>query len=262
MRAARKALQGAAERPGEGVPRWRRRSYRSVSVKTEKHTLALKPPLLGLHVRTRTVSPRGREPGQNRVWVRGSGSEGFRDKSEVPCSEKIKLPEEKTAGKIQYAKSSELTEREKKKQREKWRASSSAYRERKNMANALLEITPPSMENIPQDLVDVIVPYDELPYVGQVLEVVEEEVQDCRIPLVRTSCKSAAKHKPRSTAGGGAPRERRVPPACAVAEVIRQKGSTRVQSRRHRPPYPVPSNGPAYCTGDGHRPAVQANIGH
>ncbi|CAB1443008.1 unnamed protein product, partial [Pleuronectes platessa] len=39
-------------------------------------------------------------------------------KSEVPCSEKIKLPEEKTAGKIQYAKSSELTEREKKKQRE------------------------------------------------------------------------------------------------------------------------------------------------
>ncbi|CAB1450259.1 unnamed protein product [Pleuronectes platessa] len=41
MRAARKALRGAAERPGEGVPRWRRRSYLSVSVKTEKHTLAL-----------------------------------------------------------------------------------------------------------------------------------------------------------------------------------------------------------------------------
>ncbi|CAB1456551.1 unnamed protein product [Pleuronectes platessa] len=42
MRGARKALRGAAERPGEGVPRWRRRSYLSVSVKTEKHTLALK----------------------------------------------------------------------------------------------------------------------------------------------------------------------------------------------------------------------------
>ncbi|CAB1416481.1 unnamed protein product [Pleuronectes platessa] len=41
MRAARKALRGAAERHGEGVPRWRRRSYLSVSVKTEKHTLAL-----------------------------------------------------------------------------------------------------------------------------------------------------------------------------------------------------------------------------
>ncbi|CAB1427215.1 unnamed protein product [Pleuronectes platessa] len=40
MRAARKALRGAVERPGGGVPRWRRRSYLSVSVKTEKHTLA------------------------------------------------------------------------------------------------------------------------------------------------------------------------------------------------------------------------------
>ncbi|CAB1457768.1 unnamed protein product [Pleuronectes platessa] len=39
-RAARKALRGAAERHGEGVPRWRRRSYLFVSVKTEKHTLA------------------------------------------------------------------------------------------------------------------------------------------------------------------------------------------------------------------------------
>ncbi|CAB1422360.1 unnamed protein product [Pleuronectes platessa] len=44
------------------------------------------------------------------------------------------------------------------------------------------------------------------------------------------------------TAGGDAPRERRVPPAGAVAEVIREKGPTRVQSRRRRPPYPVPSN--------------------
>ncbi|CAB1414718.1 unnamed protein product [Pleuronectes platessa] len=37
---------------------------------------------------------------------------------------------------------------------------------------------------------------------------------------------------------------RRVPPAVAVAEVIREKGPTRVQSGRRRPPYPVPSNGP------------------
>ncbi|CAB1447966.1 unnamed protein product [Pleuronectes platessa] len=42
----------------------------------------------------------------------------------------------------------------------------------------------------------------------------------------------------RGTAGRGPPRERRVPPAGAVAEVIRD------QSRRRRPPYPVPSNGP------------------
>ncbi|CAB1422243.1 unnamed protein product [Pleuronectes platessa] len=40
MRAARKALRGASERHGEGVPRWRGRSYLSVSVKTQKHTLA------------------------------------------------------------------------------------------------------------------------------------------------------------------------------------------------------------------------------
>ncbi|CAB1443409.1 unnamed protein product [Pleuronectes platessa] len=40
------------------------------------------------------------------------------------------------------------------------------------------------------------------------------------------------------------PRERRVPPAGAVAEVIREKGPTRVQSRCCRPAYPVPSNGP------------------
>ncbi|CAB1429677.1 unnamed protein product [Pleuronectes platessa] len=33
-------------------------------------------------------------------------------------------------------------------------------------------------------------------------------------------------------------------PAGAVAEVIREKGPTRVQSRCRRPPYPVPSNGP------------------
>ncbi|CAB1435178.1 unnamed protein product [Pleuronectes platessa] len=42
MSAARKALRGASERHGEGVPRWRGRSYLSVSVKTQKHTLAFK----------------------------------------------------------------------------------------------------------------------------------------------------------------------------------------------------------------------------
>ncbi|CAB1417079.1 unnamed protein product, partial [Pleuronectes platessa] len=54
----------------------------------------------------------------------------------------------------------------------------------------------------------------------------------------------AARRQPRRTAGRGPPRERRVPPAGAVAEVIREKGPTRVQSRCRRPPYPVPSNGP------------------
>ncbi|CAB1420981.1 unnamed protein product [Pleuronectes platessa] len=47
MSAARKALRGASERHGEGVPRWRGRSYLSVSVKTQKHTLAFSSGLLG-----------------------------------------------------------------------------------------------------------------------------------------------------------------------------------------------------------------------
>ncbi|CAB1433836.1 unnamed protein product [Pleuronectes platessa] len=42
MSTARKALRGASERHAEGVPRWRGRSYLSVSVKTQKHTLALR----------------------------------------------------------------------------------------------------------------------------------------------------------------------------------------------------------------------------
>ncbi|CAB1424791.1 unnamed protein product [Pleuronectes platessa] len=53
----------------------------------------------------------------------------------------------------------------------------------------------------------------------------------------------AARRQPRRTAGSAPPRERRVPLAGAVAEVIREKGPTRVQSRCRRPPYPVPSNG-------------------
>ncbi|CAB1443942.1 unnamed protein product, partial [Pleuronectes platessa] len=42
----------------------------------------------------------------------------------------------------------------------------------------------------------------------------------------------------------GAPRGNGGFPQGAVAEVIREKGPTRVQSRCRRPPYPVPSNGP------------------
>ncbi|CAB1424250.1 unnamed protein product [Pleuronectes platessa] len=44
MSAARKALRGASERHAEGVPRWRGRSHLSVSVKTQKHTLAFRIP--------------------------------------------------------------------------------------------------------------------------------------------------------------------------------------------------------------------------
>lgn len=49
----------------------------------------------------------------------------------------------------------DLPQREKNKQKEKWKAASSAYRERKKMANAVLDLTPPSMEDIPLVLVDV-----------------------------------------------------------------------------------------------------------
>ncbi|CAB1456852.1 unnamed protein product, partial [Pleuronectes platessa] len=45
----------------------------------------------------------------------------------------------------------------------------------------------------------------------------------------------------------------RVPPAGAVAEVFREKGPTRVQSRRRGPPHPVPS-----C--DGRGPPRQKNL--
>ncbi|KAK9521365.1 hypothetical protein VZT92_021179 [Zoarces viviparus] len=59
----------------------------------------------------------------------------------------------------------------------------------------------------------------------------------CRIPLVRTSSKSAARRQPRRPARG--PRER--DPTGTVAGEIREKGPARVQSRRHRPPDPIPS---------------------
>ncbi|KAK9535953.1 hypothetical protein VZT92_005784 [Zoarces viviparus] len=61
-----------------------------------------------------------------------------------------------------------------------------------------------------------------------------------RIPLVRTSSKSAARRQPRRSARS--PRER--DPTGTVAGEIREKGPARVQSRRHRPPNPIPSTGP------------------
>ncbi|XP_060779075.1 uncharacterized protein LOC132887622 [Neoarius graeffei] len=66
----------------------------------------------------------------------------------------------KQQGKICYVKSSELQEREKKKQREKWKAASKAYRDRKKMANPVLDLTPPSMESNPPALFDVVVAPD------------------------------------------------------------------------------------------------------
>lgn len=63
----------------------------------------------------------------------------------------------KQQGKIPYVKSSELSDSERKKQREKWKAASSDYRNRKKMANAVLDFTPPSIENTPPVLTDVAV---------------------------------------------------------------------------------------------------------
>ncbi|XP_055020697.1 uncharacterized protein LOC110161373 isoform X3 [Boleophthalmus pectinirostris] len=54
----------------------------------------------------------------------------------------------KQQGKSPYVKSSELQEEEKKKQREKWKAASKAYRNRKKMANLVLNLTRPSMDTI------------------------------------------------------------------------------------------------------------------
>ncbi|CAB1449134.1 unnamed protein product [Pleuronectes platessa] len=59
---------------------------------------------------------------------------------------------------------------------------------------------------------------------------------------VKPSSKSAARRQPRRIAGRGTRRQRRVPPAGAVADVTREKGPTRVQSRCHLPPYQFPSN--------------------
>ncbi|CAB1437076.1 unnamed protein product [Pleuronectes platessa] len=73
------------------------------------------------------------------------------------------------------------------------------------------------------------------------------------------SSKSAARRQPRRTAGRGPPHERRVPPAGAVAEVIREKGPT-CPTRPESPPptaVPGPLQRPAFRTGGGHHPAVQ-----
>lgn len=60
----------------------------------------------------------------------------------------------KQQGKIIYVKSDDMHQTERKKQREKWRAASQTYRKRKKMANAVLDITLPSMEDIPPVLGD------------------------------------------------------------------------------------------------------------
>ncbi|KAK2907356.1 hypothetical protein Q8A67_006341 [Cirrhinus molitorella] len=71
----------------------------------------------------------------------------------------------KPQGKIPCVKSSEMLERQK--QREKWKAASRAYRERKKMANAVLEMTPPSVDNIPADLINVDVAQEQPENAGQ-----------------------------------------------------------------------------------------------
>ncbi|KAK9535957.1 hypothetical protein VZT92_005786 [Zoarces viviparus] len=76
--------------------------------------------------------------------------------------------------------------------------------------------------------------------VGPILVLPILWVITCRIPLVRTSSKSAARRQPRRPARS--PRE--WDPTGTVAEEIREKGPARVQSRRHRPPDPIPSTGP------------------
>ncbi|CAB1457818.1 unnamed protein product [Pleuronectes platessa] len=73
----------------------------------------------------------------------------------------------------------------------------------------------------------------------------KELISSIKYPEKKDCLVLAARRQPRRTAGGGSPRNRRVPPAGAVAEVIREKGPTRVQSRCRRPPYPVPSNVPS-----------------
>ena len=48
-------------------------------------------------------------------------------------------------------KSDELSERERKKQKAKWKAASRGYRERKKMEQAMLELTPPILVSIEVD---------------------------------------------------------------------------------------------------------------
>lgn len=53
----------------------------------------------------------------------------------------------KHEGKIPYVKSDELSERERKNLRNKWKAASRVYRERRKMEKAMLDLTPQSIEN-------------------------------------------------------------------------------------------------------------------
>ncbi|XP_046730724.1 uncharacterized protein LOC124402097 [Silurus meridionalis] len=53
----------------------------------------------------------------------------------------------KQLGMIKWVKSSDLTETERKKKREQWRAATKNYRERKKMAEILLDFVPLSMES-------------------------------------------------------------------------------------------------------------------
>lgn len=53
----------------------------------------------------------------------------------------------KHEGKISYVKSDELSERERNNLRNKWKAASRGYRERRKMEKAMLDLTPQSIEN-------------------------------------------------------------------------------------------------------------------
>ncbi|KAL1277034.1 hypothetical protein QQF64_023707 [Cirrhinus molitorella] len=53
----------------------------------------------------------------------------------------------KHEGKIPYVKSDELSERERNNLRNKWKAASRGYRERRKMEKAMLDLTPQSIEN-------------------------------------------------------------------------------------------------------------------
>ncbi|KAF3837629.1 hypothetical protein F7725_009397 [Dissostichus mawsoni] len=73
----------------------------------------------------------------------------------------------KQQGKIPYLKSDEISEREKKKRRDKWNAASRGYRGRKKMEKAMLDLTPPSMENTPPVLAGVEVIQEQQENPGQ-----------------------------------------------------------------------------------------------
>ncbi|KAK9526124.1 hypothetical protein VZT92_015950 [Zoarces viviparus] len=73
------------------------------------------------------------------------------------------------------------------------------------------------------------------PRLGRALDTRSESPLGARLPA-----SPAARRQPRRPARS--PRER--DPTGTVAGEIREKGPARVQSRRHRPPNPIPSTGP------------------